>query len=152
MLVEVKVGLIAEKAARSFVYQVKSGLEVCGQQNKNAPMEVLEGWKLFEKSIPRAASCFWAHERICGRFRRGCSDVWGYASKDLEPNIGGKLFGYIFTVSTFEFALDTMLESLQKISVLRWEMNFLSDWFSISFLTKKNSSKVEHQWIIEWKL
>ena len=34
-----------------------------------------------------------------------------------------KLFGYIFTVSTLKFALDTTLGSLQIISVLRWEMN-----------------------------
>ena len=37
------------------------------------------------------------------------------------------------TVSTLKAAFDTTLESLQKISVLTWEMNFLSDWFSISF-------------------
>ena len=40
------------------VFQVKSSLEVRGQQNENARIEVLEGWKLFEKNIPRAASCF----------------------------------------------------------------------------------------------
>ena len=42
-----------------------------------------------------------------------------HMSKEREPNIGGnggKLFGYIFTVSTLKFALDTTvnLESLQK--------------------------------------
>ena len=37
------------------------------------------------------------------------------------------------TVSTLQAAFDTMLESLQKISVLTWVMNFLLDWLSISF-------------------
>ena len=37
-------------------YQLKSGLEVRGQQNQNARMAPSEGWKLFEKNIPRAAS------------------------------------------------------------------------------------------------
>ena len=59
-------------------YQLKSGLEVRGQQNQNTCMSVSEGRKLFEKNIPRAASCFWPHERICGRFRRYCNDVWGH--------------------------------------------------------------------------
>ena len=67
-----------EESCEVVDYQLKSGLEVRGQQNKNARMSVSEGWKLFEKNIPRAASCFWPHERICGRFRRYCSDVWGY--------------------------------------------------------------------------
>ena len=60
------------------------------------------------------------------------------ASKESIGGNGGKLFGYIFTVSTLKFALDNTLESFQKICVLRWEMNSLSDWFSISFLAKKN--------------
>ena len=37
--------------------QVSSGVEVRGQQNKNARVEVSEEWELFEKNIPRAASC-----------------------------------------------------------------------------------------------
>ena len=57
-------------------------LEVRGKQNKNARMEASQCWKLFEKNIPRAASCFWPHERICGRFRRCWSDVWGY---EIDP-------------------------------------------------------------------
>ena len=57
---------------------------------------------------------------------------------------------FTFTVSTLKAAFDSTLESLQKISVLTWEMNFLSDWFSICFWQKKMSSKVEQQWIKEW--
>ena len=37
------------------------------------------------------------------------------------------------TVSTLKASFDTRLESLQIFSVLTWEMNFLSDWFSICF-------------------
>ena len=75
-------------------YQLKSGLEVRGQQNQNARMAPSEGWKLFEKNIPKAASMFL--RRICGRFRRYCSDVWEHTSctcahtcahvKDFQPN------------------------------------------------------------------
>ena len=39
-------------------YQLKSGLEVHGKQNKNVRMEGSECWKLSEKNIPSAASCF----------------------------------------------------------------------------------------------
>ena len=38
-----------------------------------------------------------------------------------------KLFGYIFRVLTLKFALDSTLESVQKISVMRWEMNSFLD-------------------------
>ena len=38
-------------------FQVSSGVEVRGQQNKNARVEVSEEWELFEKNIPRVASC-----------------------------------------------------------------------------------------------
>jgi len=44
-----------EESCEVVDYQLKSGLEVRGQQNKNARMSVS---KLFEKNIPRAASCF----------------------------------------------------------------------------------------------
>ena len=37
------------------------------------------------------------------------------------------------TVSTLKASFDTTLESLQIFSALTWEMNFLSDWFSICF-------------------
>ena len=47
-----------EESCEVVDYQLKSGLEVRGQQNQNACMAVSEGWKLFEKNIPRAASCF----------------------------------------------------------------------------------------------
>ena len=45
-----------------------------------------------------------------------------YAHVHTSPNIGGKLIGYIFTVSTLKFALDSTLQSFQKISVMRWEI------------------------------
>ena len=54
-------------------------------------------------------------------------------TKDIKENktnkrsIEEKLFGYIFTVLTLKFALDRTLESVQKISVLRWEMNSFLD-------------------------
>ena len=64
-----------EESCEVVDYQLKSGLEVRGQHNQNTRMAVSEGWKSFEKNIPRAASCFSPHERICGRFRRCCSDV-----------------------------------------------------------------------------
>ena len=49
---------IVEKASCEVVlFQVSSGVEVHGQQNKNARVEVSEEWELFEKNIPRAASC-----------------------------------------------------------------------------------------------
>ena len=83
-----------EESCEVVDYQLKSGLEVRGQQNKSARMSVSEGWKLFEKNIPRAASCFWPHEMICGRFRRYCSDVWGYMyqAKERFPKIWMKLW------------------------------------------------------------
>ena len=39
-------------------FQVSSGVEVRGEQNKNARVEVSEEWELFEKNIPRAAYPF----------------------------------------------------------------------------------------------
>ena len=61
--------------------------------------------------------------------------------KERLPKIGGmKLFGdhmacsiFTRTVSTLKASFDTTLESLQIFSALTWEMNFLSDWFSICF-------------------
>ena len=47
-----------EESCEVVDYQLKSGLEVRGQQNQNDSIAVSEGWKLFEKNIPRAASCF----------------------------------------------------------------------------------------------
>ena len=47
-----------EESCKVVDYQLKSGLEVCGQQNQNAHMSMPEGWKLFKKNIPRVASCF----------------------------------------------------------------------------------------------
>ena len=114
------------------------------------------------------------HERICGRFRRYCSDVWEHTSctcahtcahvKDFQPNFykpygtfvpdfcipsgkrkvaenwrfGDHIACSIFTrtVSTLKASFDTTLESLQIFSALTWEMNFLSDWFSICFWQK----------------
>ena len=51
-----------------------------------------------------------------------------YQKKEDKTNkrsIEGKLFGYVFTVLTLNFALDSTLESVQKISVMRWELNSL---------------------------
>ena len=68
-------------------------------------------------------------------------------SKDIEENktnkrsIEGKLFGYIFTVLTLNFALDSTLESFQNISVMRWELNSLLDWFRFLLWTKKKVPK-----------
>ena len=61
--------------------------------------------------------------------------------KERLPKIGGmKLFGdhmacsiFTRTVSTLKASFDTTLESLQIFSALTWEMDFLSDWFSICF-------------------
>ena len=53
-----------------------------------------------------------------------------YRKKEDKTNkrsIEGKLFGYIFTVLTLKFALDSTLESVQKISSMRWEMNSFLD-------------------------
>ena len=47
-------------------YQLKSGLEVRGQQNQNARMAPSEGWKLFEKNIPKAASMFLSTKGYAG--------------------------------------------------------------------------------------
>ena len=48
-----------EESCEVVDYQLKSGLEVHGQQHKNARMSVSEGWKLFEKNIPRAATAIY---------------------------------------------------------------------------------------------
>jgi hypothetical protein len=57
--------------------------------------------------------------------------VKGYRCRKKEDktnkSIEGKLLGYIFTVLTLKFALDSTLESVQKISVMRWEMNSFLD-------------------------
>ena len=70
-----------------------------------------------------------------------CTDhVKGYRKKENKTNkrsIEGKLFGYIFTVLTLKFALDSTLESVKKISSMGWEMDSFLDCFSISFLTKE---------------
>ena len=100
-----------EESCEVVDYQLKSGLEVRGQQNKNARMSVSEGWKLFEKNIPRAASCFWPHERICGRFRRYCSDVWGYMyqAKERLPKIWMKLLGDHIYLHMYSFNIKGFL-------------------------------------------
>ena len=68
--------------------------------------------------------------------------VKGYRCRKKEDktnkrSIEGKLFGYIFTVLTLKFALDSTLESVQKISSMGWEMDSFLDCFSISLLTKE---------------
>ena len=67
--------------------------------------------------------------------------VKGYRCRKKEDktnkSIEGKLFGYIFTVLTLKFALDSTLESVKKISSMGWEMDSFLDCFSISFLTKE---------------
>ena len=63
-----------------------------------------------------------------------------YRKKENKTNKGsteGKLIGYIFTILTLKFALDSTLESVQKISSMVWEMDSFLDCFSISFLTKE---------------
>ena len=64
-----------EESCEVVDYQLKSALKCVANRTKTPVLSVS---KLFEKNIPRAASCFWPHERICGRFRMYCSDVWGY--------------------------------------------------------------------------
>ena len=73
------------------------------------------------------------------------------AEKKTNKSIEGKLLGYIFTVLTLKFALDSTLESVKKISLMGWEMDSFLDCFSISFLTKEivpksniNGSKSEN--------
>ena len=86
----------------------------------------------------------------------GADHVEGYRYRKKEDktnkrSIEGKLFAYIFTVLTLKFALDSTLESVQKISSMRWDMHSCMDCFSISFLTKEivpksniNGSKSEN--------
>ena len=50
-------GMRGKKIIPVVSFQVSSGVEVRGQQNKKARVEVSEEWELFEKNIPRAASC-----------------------------------------------------------------------------------------------
>ena len=63
-------------------------------------------------------------------YRKGKRKV----NENLEDEVVWRSYSiFTGTVSTLKASFDTTLDSLQKISVLTWEMNFLSDWFSICF-------------------
>jgi len=75
--------------------------------------------------------------------------VKGYRCQKKEDktnkSIEGKLFGYIFTVLTLKFALDSTLESVKKNQFDGVGNGFFLGLFFDFFFDKRNSSKVEHQ-------
>ena len=56
-------------------FQVSSGVEVRGQQNKNARVEVSEGMGIVRKEHSKGGIMLLSTRKDMRRFRRGCSDV-----------------------------------------------------------------------------
>ena len=189
MLLEVPVGLIARKAARSLTISWSPALKCVANRTKTPACQCQKDGNCSKRTfqgqlhvsdhmkgyVGDSEGIVVTCEDICTKalythmhtvqdfqsnfynrtvllflffaYRKGKWKV----TENLEDEVVRLYSIFTCTVSTLKASFDTTLDSLQTISVLSWEMNFLSDWFSICFWQKKwvpksnsNGSKSEY--------